>query len=80
MTHHPAGNNTSITIRDLYPHLSETELHEAMENFRAYIEVTLRIYESICADPETYARFRALTASSTGVSSRQQGRPFNGKQ
>jgi len=66
MTQDQASKKQSINIRDLYPHLSEEELKEADENFRAYIDLTLRIYERICADPAAYARFRALTDSKAG--------------
>ena len=52
-----------IAIRDLYPHLSEAQLKEAEENLGRYLELELRVYERILADPEAYARFRALTAS-----------------
>lgn len=40
----------AITIRDLYPHLSEKELREAEENLRQYLQVLLRIYERIEAE------------------------------
>ncbi len=36
-----------ITIRDLYPHLSEDELAKAEENFDRYLELVWRIYERI---------------------------------
>jgi hypothetical protein len=52
-----------ITIRDLYPHLSEERLQEAEENLERYLEVVLRIYERIQADPEAAACLRSLTAS-----------------
>ena len=55
--------NREITIRDLYPHLSEAQLKEAEENLGRYLELELRVYERILADPEAYGRFRALTAS-----------------
>jgi D-serine dehydratase len=35
---------TEVTIRDLYPGLSEDELKEAEENLRRYLEVALEIY------------------------------------
>jgi hypothetical protein len=54
---------SSPTIRDLYPHLSDEDLKDADENLSRYIELTVRIYERIRNDPEAYARFKALTAS-----------------
>jgi len=54
--------NRELTIRDLYPHLSEAQLKEAEENLGRYLELELRVYERILA-AEAYARFRALTAS-----------------
>jgi hypothetical protein len=58
--------NRELTIPDLYPHLSEAQLKEAEENLGRYLELELRVYERILADPEAYARFRALTASKLG--------------
>ncbi len=52
-----------VTIRALYPRLSEEELREAEENLDRYLELALRIYERVRGDPQAYARFRALTAS-----------------
>jgi hypothetical protein len=54
---------TGPTIRDLYPTLTEAELKEADENLERYLAFALRLYERIQADPEAYARFKALTAS-----------------
>lgn len=50
-------------FRKLYPELPEHELGIAQENFRRYVELALRIYEAIQADPERYAQFRALTTA-----------------
>jgi len=50
-------------FRKLYPELSEEELGIAKGNFRHYVDLALRIYEAICADPERYAQFRALTTA-----------------
>ncbi len=54
---------TTPSIRNLYPRLSDEELAEAEENLDRYVEHALRMYERIKRDPETPARFRALTAS-----------------
>jgi len=47
-----------LTIRDLYPHLSDDELKVAEENLEKYVELALRIYLRIADDPEAYARFK----------------------
>ena len=60
MTHE---TDRELTIRDLYPHLSEEQLKEAEENFARYVELELRVYERILSDPDAYAQFKALTAS-----------------
>lgn len=50
-------------IRRLFPSFNDAELAEAEDDLREHLILVLRIYERICADPEAYARFRALTAS-----------------
>ena len=50
-----------ITIRGLYPNLSEDQLNEAEEILERYIELAVRMYKRIKADPEAYAQFIALT-------------------
>jgi hypothetical protein len=39
-----------LTIGDLYPGLSETELHEADMNLKLYLALLLRIFERIESD------------------------------
>ena len=56
------------SIRDLYPNFTEKELAEAEDNLEQYLLLMLRIYERIRADPESYARFRALTEKIPAVS------------
>jgi len=50
-----------ITIRDLYPHLSEEEAKLADEQLDEHLAWVLRIYERVAQDPEALARLRALT-------------------
>jgi hypothetical protein len=53
----------SPTIRDLYPHLDDSQLREAEETLDRYIELSLRIFNRIQADPEAYSELeRILTA------------------
>jgi len=37
-----------ITMRDLYPHLTDDELLEAERNFTRYLEIVIRMYERRC--------------------------------
>jgi hypothetical protein len=63
-----------VTIRELYPTLSNTELEAAEENLERYLELVLRIYERIRAEPESYAQFKALTASEKPLTCMPKGR------
>jgi hypothetical protein len=56
------------TIRDLYPDFTDEQLAEAEDNLEQYLLLMLRIYERIHGDPESYARFRALTEKIHAVS------------
>ena len=56
------------TIRDLYPDFTDEQLAEAEDNLEQYLLLMLRIYERIQGDPESYARFRALTEKIHAVS------------
>ena len=51
------------TLRQLYPHLSDSQLEEADENLRQYVELALRVFERLEFDTEEWARFEALTVS-----------------
>lgn len=55
------------TLRQLYPHLSDSQAKEADENLRQYVALALRVFERIELDPEAWARFEALTASRYGL-------------
>lgn len=50
------------SVRELYPNLTDEELEEAEANLIADVQLTLRMYERIRNDPESYQQFRALTA------------------
>ena len=39
-----------VTIRDLYPDLSQKQLQQAEYNLQQYLELILRIYERLEAD------------------------------
>lgn len=50
--------DNSITIRELYPHLSDDEVAAAEENLRRYIAVMCRIYERVLAEQGPEAAYR----------------------
>ena len=50
-------------FRKLFPDLTEEERRTAEDNFRRYVALALRVYETICADPDRYEKFRALTVA-----------------
>ena len=43
-------NEQPITIRDLYPHMSEADLAVAAANLRRYVAVLLRIHDRLRAE------------------------------
>jgi hypothetical protein len=49
-----------ITIKQLYPDLSDQELKDAEENLERYLALALRVYDRIAATPETLAGFAEL--------------------
>ena len=51
----------SPTIRELYPDFTEDQLPEAAANLEQYLDLILRIYERIEADPEALADLRRIT-------------------
>lgn len=63
VNNHNSKQQPAPTLRELYPHLDDNVLREIDENLEQYLAFTLRLYRRICDDPETYARFKALTAS-----------------
>ena len=44
--------NTTPTLRDLYPNLSEQELAQAEDNLDRYIALVLGIFERVELDPQ----------------------------
>lgn len=51
----------AITIESLYPDFTPAELAEAEAALARHLQIMLRMYERIQADPESYAHFRSLT-------------------
>ena len=54
-----------ITIRDLYPHLSEEELAVAEANLRRYVAVLVRIYDRLKAEGKSWRDARTSSADLT---------------
>jgi hypothetical protein len=63
MTTNPGKPQREKTLRQLYPHLSDSELEEANENLRQYVALAIRVFERLELDPDAWARFEALTVS-----------------
>jgi hypothetical protein len=54
-----------ITIRDLYPHMSEEELAVAEATLRRYVAVLVRIYERLKAEGKSWPDARTSPADLT---------------
>ena len=52
-------SNPTLTIRDLYPHLTEKELEDAKDNLDRYLALVLRIFERM--EVETNPQVDQLT-------------------
>lgn len=53
-------NNVDPQLRKLYPALSDDDLQDLEYRLSRYLEVVLRIYKRLRADPERYEEFRQL--------------------
>lgn len=52
-------NLEPITLREIYPHLTATEIAEAEDRFDRYLELAIRIFDRLAADasyPENVLR------------------------
>ena len=54
MVRPPMELNKPITIRDLYPHMSEEELAVAEANLKRYVAVVVRIYDRLKAEGKSW--------------------------
>ena len=70
------SKDRDLFIRDLYPRLNDEDLKEAEENLKQYVELELRVYERILADPVAYTRFKRLTAAPRRHTVQDKGRAF----
>jgi hypothetical protein len=46
--------DTLVTIRDLYPHMTDAELAAAEANLKRYVTVIVRIYERLKAEGKSW--------------------------
>ena len=53
-------------LRKLYPHLGPEELLIAEEKLDEYLRFTMRMYEQIASDPQSYREFKTLTKRNFG--------------
>jgi|GEM_PF-1946539 len=51
-----------LSLRDLFPHLSEKELAEVEETLHEYLSALWRIYDRISKDPVEYKKLKASLA------------------
>lgn len=56
-------DSPKIEIAHLYPHLTTAQQQEAEEGWKLYLQLALRVYERIRADPTSYQQFKLLTQS-----------------
>jgi len=48
------GQNRTITIQDLYPHMSEAELVVAEANLKRYVALIVRIHDRLQAEGKSW--------------------------
>lgn len=73
-----SSSHSFPTIRDLFPSFNDEQLRAAEESLDEYLQLVASMYSRIVADPEAYARFRALTVSEPYVTIRaMRSKPTN---
>jgi len=55
-----------LALRKLYPDLGPEELLIAEEKLDEYLRFTMRMYEQIASDPQSYREFKTLTKRKCG--------------
>ena len=55
------------TLKEMYPDKTEEELADIEDRVKRYMALVIRVYNRISADPNEYARWRALTKSRRDV-------------
>lgn len=63
MSTNPLNPEQERTLRQLYPHLTDSQLEQANENLKEYVAFALRVFERLEVDSDAWERFEALTAS-----------------
>jgi hypothetical protein len=65
MVHPRMQQNKPITIRDLYPQMSEEELAVAEANLKRYVAVVVRIYDRLKAEGKSWPDANTFPADLT---------------
>lgn len=63
MSTKPPGSHQEVTLRELYPHLTEAELQDVERRLDDFLVLALRIWTRIESDPQALAKFNMLTTS-----------------
>lgn len=58
----PSVPEQDVTLRELYPHLTDAELQDVECRLDEYLTLAFRIWTRIESDPQALAEFEALTA------------------
>jgi hypothetical protein len=61
-----AKSEPNPALRKLYPHLAPEQLLIAEEKLDEYLRFTMRMYEQIASDPQSYREFKTLTKRKFG--------------
>jgi hypothetical protein len=66
-----------LTLHDLYPQLTDTELQDAARRLDQYLSIAFRIWSRIEADPQALAGVEALTACESHPTIETKRSPLN---
>ena len=69
----PPAFKSKLTLRQLYPHLSDSQVSEADEMLSQYVSFALRVFQRIEQDPDAWARFQALTVGRRDLRMKHKG-------
>jgi len=59
-----------LTIRDLYPEMSDAELTQAEQNLRRYVQIISAIYERLKAEGKSWPGLEETTLGRTDLTHR----------
>jgi hypothetical protein len=60
-----------LTIRDLYPEMNDTQLAEAEQNLRGYVQVIWRIYKRLKAEGKSWPALEGSNLGKTDLTGRR---------